>query len=59
MGGMVSGQKVLISGAAQGLGAAAASALACDGARVLLTDINEAGSQPAPKWPIPRMKAVS
>jgi NAD(P)-dependent dehydrogenase (short-subunit alcohol dehydrogenase family) len=41
----VRGKKVLVTGAAQGLGAASAQMLARHGAQVLLTDINEAGAQ--------------
>ncbi len=44
MAGRVAGKKALITGAAQGLGAAHAMRLAEEGARVLLTDINEAGA---------------
>src|ERR1700683_3196701 len=43
MSGRVAGKKALITGAPQGLGAASAWALAREGARVLLTDVNEAG----------------
>ncbi len=39
------GKKALVTGAAQGLGAASAQMLARHGAQVLLTDINEAGAQ--------------
>ncbi len=42
--GRVAGKKALITGAAQGLGAAHAMRLAEEGARVLLTDLNEAGA---------------
>jgi NAD(P)-dependent dehydrogenase (short-subunit alcohol dehydrogenase family) len=42
--GRVAGKKALVTGAAQGLGAAAATQLAREGATVLLTDINEAGA---------------
>ncbi len=42
MAGRVAGKLALITGAAQGLGAAQAQALAREGARVLLTDINAA-----------------
>lgn len=41
----LAGKKALITGAAQGLGAAAAQALARQGARVLLTDLNQAGAE--------------
>jgi NAD(P)-dependent dehydrogenase (short-subunit alcohol dehydrogenase family) len=41
MSGRLAGKKCLVTGAAQGLGAAIATALASDGARVLLTDCNE------------------
>lgn len=44
MSGRVAGKKALITGAAQGLGAAIARKLAQEGAHVLLTDINEAGA---------------
>jgi len=44
MAGRVAGKKALITGAAQGLGAAHAHLLAKEGARVLLTDINGAGA---------------
>lgn len=44
MAGRVAGKKALITGAAQGLGAASAALLAREGAQVLLTDINEAGA---------------
>ncbi len=43
MTGRVTGKKALITGAAQGLGAAAALQLAIEGAQVLLTDVNEDG----------------
>lgn len=42
--GRVAGKKALITGAAQGIGAAVAELLAREGARVLLTDINKAGA---------------
>jgi len=41
----LAGKTALVTGAAQGLGAAIAAMLAREGARVLLTDINEAGAQ--------------
>ena len=41
--GRVKGKLALVTGAAQGLGAAIAESLASEGARVLLTDINAAG----------------
>ena len=44
MSGRVAGKTALVTGAAQGLGAAIARLLAQEGARVLLTDINEAGA---------------
>ena len=43
MAGRVAGKKALITGAAQGLGAAQAWMLAREGAQVLLADINAAG----------------
>jgi NAD(P)-dependent dehydrogenase (short-subunit alcohol dehydrogenase family) len=45
MAGRVAGKKALITGAAQGLGAAAAHKLAGEGAKVALADINLAGAQ--------------
>ena len=45
MGDRVAGKRALITGAAQGLGAASALALAREGARVLLTDVNEDGAR--------------
>jgi len=45
MSGRVAGKLALVTGAAQGLGAAIASKLAAEGARVLLTDINAAGAE--------------
>ena len=45
MAGRVAGKIALVTGAAQGLGAAQAAMLAAEGARVLLTDINAAGAQ--------------
>ena len=47
MSGRVQGKIALVTGAAQGLGRAAAEALAREGARVLLTDLNEAGAREA------------
>jgi NAD(P)-dependent dehydrogenase (short-subunit alcohol dehydrogenase family) len=44
MSGRVAGKTALVTGAAQGLGAAIAQVLAREGARVLLTDINEQGA---------------
>ena len=44
MAGRVAGKKALITGAAQGLGAAQAWMLAREGAKVLLADINAAGA---------------
>ena len=44
MTGRVAGKKALVTGAAQGLGAAIALKLAQEGAKVLVTDINEAGA---------------
>jgi NAD(P)-dependent dehydrogenase (short-subunit alcohol dehydrogenase family) len=41
--GRVEGKRALVTGAAQGLGAAQAAMLARHGAQVLLTDVNEAG----------------
>ncbi len=45
MSGRVAGKKVFITGAAQGLGAAMAKALAREGAKVALADLNSAGAQ--------------
>lgn len=45
MTGRVKGKKALVTGAAQGIGAAVAELLAREGAQVLLTDINEAGAR--------------
>ena len=44
MSGRVAGKKALVTGAAQGLGAAQAMMLAREGAQVLLADINAAGA---------------
>ncbi len=44
MSGRVAGKKALVTGAAQGLGAAIARMLAREGAQVMLTDINAAGA---------------
>jgi NAD(P)-dependent dehydrogenase (short-subunit alcohol dehydrogenase family) len=45
MAGRVAGKKVFITGAAQGLGAAIASRLAAEGAKVALADINFVGAE--------------
>ncbi|WP_395647041.1 SDR family oxidoreductase [Terricaulis sp.] len=45
MAGRVSGKKVFITGAAQGLGAAMAKAMAAEGAKVALADKNFAGAE--------------
>jgi NAD(P)-dependent dehydrogenase (short-subunit alcohol dehydrogenase family) len=45
MAGRVQGKKALVTGAAQGLGAASARRLAEEGAQVLCTDINEDGAR--------------
>jgi NAD(P)-dependent dehydrogenase (short-subunit alcohol dehydrogenase family) len=45
MAGRVQGKKVFITGAAQGLGAAMAHALAAEGAKVAITDVNAAGAE--------------
>ena len=45
MAGRVAGKKALVTGAAQGLGAAQAAMLAREGAQVVLADINIAGAQ--------------
>jgi NAD(P)-dependent dehydrogenase (short-subunit alcohol dehydrogenase family) len=45
MTGRVAGKKAFITGAAQGLGAAMAAALAREGAKVSLADLNEAGAR--------------
>lgn len=47
MSGRLSGKLALVTGAAQGLGAAIARGLAVEGARVLLTDRNESGVKAA------------
>src|SRR5690606_1587760 len=45
MAGRVAGKKAFVTGAAQGLGAAAARALAAEGAKVALADLNHAGAK--------------
>ena len=45
MAGRVAGKKALITGAAQGLGAASSRRLAEEGAKVLCTDVNEGGAR--------------
>lgn len=45
MSGRVAGKKVFITGAAQGLGAAIAKAVAAEGGKVAIADINQAGAQ--------------
>src|SRR5687768_4692338 len=45
MTGRVAGKLALVTGAAQGLGAAHCEALAREGARVLCTDVNGAGAE--------------
>lgn len=45
MGGRVEGKIALVTGAAQGLGAAIAKKLAAEGARVACTDVNTAGAE--------------
>jgi NAD(P)-dependent dehydrogenase (short-subunit alcohol dehydrogenase family) len=47
MGETLTGKKALVTGAAQGLGAGIARALAAEGAQVVLTDLNEAGAAAA------------
>ena len=54
MAGRVAGKKALITGAAQGLGAASAALLAREGAQVLLTDINAVGAIAGSAFPVPR-----
>ena len=44
MNGRLDGKKALVTGGAQGLGAAIAARLAAEGAAVLVTDINDAGA---------------
>ena len=45
MAGRVAGKKALVTGAAQGLGAASSRRLAEEGAKVLCTDVNEEGAR--------------
>lgn len=45
MAGRVAGKKVFVTGAAQGLGAAMARALAAEGAKVAVTDVNSPGAE--------------
>ena len=45
MAGRVAGKKALVTGAAQGLGAASSRRLAEEGAKVLCTDVNEGGAR--------------
>src|SRR5262245_26829941 len=45
MAGRVAGKKVFVTGAAQGLGAAISKALAAEGAKVALADINFVGAE--------------
>lgn len=49
MAGRVAGKKAFITGAAQGLGAAAAKKLAAEGAKVAIADVNLAGAQAVAK----------
>ena len=51
--GRVAGKLALVTGAAQGLGAAIALKLAQHGARVMISDINAAGA--AAQWHVVRM----
>jgi NAD(P)-dependent dehydrogenase (short-subunit alcohol dehydrogenase family) len=50
MGRRVEGKKALVTGAAQGLGAATARRLAREGAKVLLTDLNAEGAAAQAEW---------
>ncbi len=45
MSGRLAGKKALVTGAAQGIGAATAAMLAREGAQVLVTDLNSAGAE--------------
>ncbi|MFT4934011.1 MAG: NAD(P)-dependent dehydrogenase (short-subunit alcohol dehydrogenase family), partial [Pseudoalteromonas distincta] len=45
MSGRVAGKKAFITGGAQGLGAAMAAALAAEGAKVTLADVNHEGAK--------------